>query len=61
MYFEADNLDNLGTNGKDLQTNLKYRHFVINHLNQSLVISYPYGRLISYIKAFLNKYVEFKN
>ena len=61
MYFEANDLDHLKSNGKDFQTKLKYRNFVINHLNQSLVISSPYGRLISYIKAFLDKYVELKN
>ena len=60
MYFEADDLVDLPSNGKDLQSNIEYRNFVINHLNQSFVISSPYGRLISYIKAFLNKYVEFK-
>ena len=61
MYFEADDLDHLPSDGKDFQSNLKYRNFVINHLNQSFVISSPFGRLVSYIKAFLDKYVELKN
>ena len=61
MYFKADNLDHLPSNSKDFQTNLQYRKFVINHLNQSFVISSPFGRLVSYIKAFLDKYVELKN
>ena len=61
MYFEADDLEHLPSNGIDFQTNLKYRNSVINHLNQSLVISSPFGRLVSYIKAFLDKYVELKN
>ena len=61
MYFEADDLDHLPNNGKDFKTNLEYRNFVINHLNQSFVISSPLGRLVSYIKAFLNKYVELKS
>ena len=61
MYFEADELEHLTSNGVDFQTNIKYRNTVINHLNQSLVISSPSGRLVSYIKAFLDKYVELKN
>jgi len=61
VYFEADDLDHLTSNGTDYQTNLEYRNFAINHLNQSFVISSPFGRLVSYIKAFLDKYVELKN
>ena len=61
MYFEADDLDHQPSNTKDFQTNLKYRNCVINHLNQSYVISSPLGRLVSYIKAFLEKYVELRN
>ena len=61
MYFEAGNPDHLTSNGMDFQANLEYREFEINHLNQSFVISSPYGRLLSYIKAFLDKYVELKN
>ena len=61
MYFDADNLDHLPSNGKDFHMNLEYRNFVINHLNQSFVISSPFGRLVSYVNAFLDKYVELKN
>ena len=61
VYFEADDLDHLTSNRKDFQTNLEYRHFAITHLNRSFVISSPFGRLFSYIKAFLDKYVEVKN
>ena len=61
MYFEADDLDHLQSDGNDFKSNLKYRNYVINHLNQSLFISSPFGRLVSYIKAFLNKYVELRN
>ncbi len=61
VYFDADDLDRLASNGPGFQTNLEYRNFAINHLNQSFVISSPFGRLASYIKAFLDKYVEFKN
>ena len=61
VYFEADDLDHLQSNGTDFQTNLEYRNVAINHLNQSFVISSPFGRLVSYIKAFLDKYVELKN
>ena len=61
MYYEADDLDDLTSNGTDFQTNLEYRNFAINHLNQSFVTSSPIGRMISYMKAFLDKYVELKN
>ena len=61
VYFEADDLVHLQSNGKDFQTNLEYRNLVVNHLNQSFVISSPFGRLVSYLKAFLDKYVELKN
>jgi len=61
VYFEADDLDHLPSNGKDLYTNIEYRNFAINHLNQSFVTSSPIGRMISYMKAFLDKYVELKN
>ncbi len=61
MYFEADDLDHLTSNGIEYQTNLEYRNFAINHLNQSFVISSLYGRLSSYINEFLDKYVEMKN
>ena len=61
VYFEADDLDHLPSKEQDLQTNLEYRDLAINHLNQSFVISSPYGRLVSHIRAFLEKYVEFKN
>ena len=61
MYFEADDLDYLSSNGSDSYTNLQYRNLAINHLNQSFAISSPFGRLVSYINAFLDKYVEFKN
>ena len=61
MYFEADDLDPIPSNGRDFQANLEYRKFIINHLNQSFVMSSPFGRLVSYIKAFLDKYIELKN
>ena len=61
MYFEANDLDHLPSNRSDFQTNLEYRNFVINHLNKSFLISSPWGRLVSYIKAFLDKYVELRN
>ena len=61
MYFEAGDHDQLPRKTKDFQTNLEYRNLAINHLNQSFVMSYPFGRLVSYIKAFLDKYVELKN
>ena len=61
VYFEADDLDHLTSNGTGFQTNLEYRNLAINHLNQSFAISSPFGRLASYINAFLDKYVEVKN
>ena len=61
MYFEVDDFEHFPSKGKDFQSNLEYKNFLINHLNQSFVISSPYGRLVSFIKAFLDKYVELKN
>ena len=61
MYFEADHLDYLASNGSGSHTNLEYRDLAINHLNQSFAISTPFGRLVSYINAFLDRYVELKN
>ena len=61
VYFEADDLDHLTSNGREIKTNLEYRNFSINHLNQSFFISSPLLRLVSYINAFLDKYVEVKN
>ena len=61
MYFKADDLEHLTSNEIDFHANLTYRNTVINHLNQSLVVSSPFGRLVSYIKAFLGKYVELRN
>ena len=61
MYFESDDLNHLQSNGKDFQTDLEYRQLIIKHLNQSFFISSPFGRLVSYIKAFLYKYVELKD
>ena len=61
MYFKANDLDHLPSNGEDFQTNLEYRNFAINHLNNSFLISSRFGRLFSYIKAFLDKYVELRN
>ena len=52
VYFEADDLDHLTSNGTDFHTNIEDRNFVINHLNQSFVISSPFGRLVAYIKHF---------
>tara|TARA_Y100001968_G_C19116344_1_gene599724 strand:+ start:136 stop:321 length:186 start_codon:yes stop_codon:yes gene_type:complete len=61
VYFEADDIDHFPSNAKDFQTDLKYKNFVIDHLNRSFVISSPFGRFVSYIKAFLNTYVELKD
>ena len=61
MYFEADDLDHLPSNGKDFQKDIEYRNFTINHLKQSFFISSPFGRLVTHIKAFLDKYIELKN
>ncbi len=61
MYFQTDELDHLPSNAKDFQTNPENRILIINHLNQSFVMSSPFGRLVSYIKAFSERYVELKN
>ena len=61
MYFEAEDHYYLSSNGPDSETNLEYRNLAINHLNQAFAISSPLGRLVSYVNAFLDKYVELKN
>ena len=61
MYLEADDLDHFPPNGTGSHTSLEYRNLVVNHLNQSFFISSPFGRFVSYSKAFLDKYVELKN
>ena len=61
MYFEADDLDELSSERVDFKNEIEYRNYLVAHLNQSLFISSPFGRLNSYIKAFLDKYVELKN
>ena len=61
MYFEAVELDHLPSNGNGFQTRIVYRNLIIKHLNQSFAISFTFGRLVSYLKAFLDRYVELKN
>ena len=59
--FEANDLDQLSSHRKGFLNKVEYRNYVIQHLNKSLFISSPFGRLFSYLKAFQDKYVEFKN
>ena len=61
MYFDADSLDTSSNNRRVFRKKIVYRYYLVDHLNQSLFISSPVGRLNSYIKAFLDKYVELKN
>ena len=61
MYFDADRLDPIYNNRRVFRKKSGYRDYLVDHLNQSLFISSPVGRLNSYIKAFLDKYVELKN
>tara|TARA_B100000965_G_scaffold406127_1_gene443328 strand:+ start:2911 stop:3096 length:186 start_codon:yes stop_codon:yes gene_type:complete len=61
VFFDANHLDGLSSNKREFERRAEYRNFLINHLNQSLFASSPVGRLISYIKAFLERYVELKN
>ena len=61
MYFEANDLDQISSQGKNFIIKGENRNHLIRHLNQSLFISSPIGRMFSYIKAFLDKYVELKN
>ena len=61
MYFDANGLDQFSRNSRKYEKTIEYRNYVIDHLNQSLIVSSPIGRLNSYIKAFLDKYVELKN
>ena len=61
MYFDADYPDQLSSHRIKFASKTEYRNYLIDHLNQSLFVSSPFGRLNSYKKAFLDKYVEFKN
>ena len=61
MYFDAHGLDESPRNKQDFLNKGKYRIYVINHLNRSLFFSSPFGRLVSFIKAFQDKYIELKN
>ncbi len=61
VYFDANDLDQLSNRRIEIIKKREYRNYVNKHLNQSLFISSPYGRLISHVKAFLEKYVELKN
>ena len=61
MYLDADDLDQLSSHRSEFASKREYRNYLIDHLNQSLFASSPFGRLNSYIKAFLDKYVELKN
>ena len=61
MYFDADSLYPISNNRRVFRKNSSNREYLVDHLNQSLFVSSPVGRLNSYIKAFLDKYVELKN
>ena len=61
MYFDANEPDELLSYSRDLFNRRIDRSDVLKHLNQSLFISSPFGRLVSYIKAFQDKYIELKN
>ena len=61
VYFKANDIDQLSMNIKGSMNDNEYRNYIISHLNQSLFASSPYGRLVSYIKAFLEINVELKN
>ncbi len=52
MYIKADVTNQLPSNSKYFQTNVEYRNLFITHLNQSFIISSPFGRLLSYINDF---------
>jgi len=59
VYFNAD--EQISSHSREFQKRVEDRNYMINHLNQSLFYSSPQGRLISYIKAFLERYVELKD
>ena len=61
VYFDANDLDQVSIHRKEISTKIVYRNYVINHLNRSLFFSSPFGRLVSFIKAFQDKYIELKN
>ena len=61
VYFDAYELEQVSSHRKGLSTKAEYRSNVIKHLNKSLFFSSPFGRLLSSIKAFQDKYVELKD
>ena len=61
VYFDTNEPDELSSYRKEFFNKRLYRSDVIKHLNQSLFISSPFGRLGSYIKAFQDKYIELRN
>ena len=61
MYLDADDLEQLSSYRREFKKKGEDRNHVVCHLNKSLLISSPFGRFVSYINAFLDKYVELKN
>ena len=61
VYFSANEPEELSSYSKEFFNKIVYRKDVIKHLNQSLFVSSPLGRLASFIKAFQDKYIELKN
>ena len=61
VFFDATDFDKHSNHRKEFLKKIEYRSYVIKHLNKSLFISSPFGRLFSNLKAFQDKYVELKN
>ena len=58
VYFKANDIDQLSMDLKGSMNKNQYRNHLIKHLNQSLFASSSFGRLVSYIKAFIDKNVD---
>ena len=60
MFFDANDLEQRSSQNEFLNK-VEYRSYVVQHLNKSLFISSPFGRFLSRLKAFQEKYIELRN
>ena len=45
MYFDTDDLEQLSSHRREFKMRTEHRSYLIDHLNQSLFVSSPFGRL----------------
>ncbi len=54
LYFNVDDLNQIPCQRTNFEMNHECWSLLVNHLNKSLNISSPFGRLFSYRKAYLD-------